>query len=277
MSDSVRVLVVCAHPDEADEYAGGTAALFAEMGHAVRFVALTNGDVGHFREGGGQLAARRHAEAREAGARLGVEYVVLDTHDGELLPSLDVRRQVIAQIREWRADLVIGFHPDGGGHPDNRNAGIAVRDALSFVGAPNMLPGIPALSMTPVCLLMTDYATQAIHRSDISIDIGPTLEKKLRSWDAHATQFYEFAPWGGGFLDEVPESWEDKRAFLLHHWAEFVYVQPEMLPSLVKWYGAERASSIQFAESFQIAAEGRQPGDDEIRELFPMLPPASDI
>jgi LmbE family N-acetylglucosaminyl deacetylase len=274
MSDTIRVLVVCAHPDEADEYAGGTAALFAELGHAVRFVSLTNGDVGHFREGGGQLAMRRHAEAQEAGARLGVEYVVMDTHDGELLPSLEVRRQVIAQIREWRANIVIAFHPGGGGHPDNRNAGKAVRDAMSFVGAPNMLPGVPALLEAPLCLLMTDYATQAIHRSDITIDIGPVIEKKLRSWDAHATQFYEFAPWGRGFLDEVPDSWEDKRAFLLRHWSEFVYVQPEMHTSLTRWYGAERASRIEFAESFQIADYGRQPSDDEIRRLFPMLPPA---
>lgn len=269
---TIRVIVICAHPDEADEYAGGTAAAFAEMGHAVKFLALTNGDVGHFRDGGGQLASRRHAEAKEAGKRLGVEYEVLDTHDGELMPTLEVRRQVIERIRTWQADIVIGFHPNGGGHPDNRNAGKAVRDAMSFVGAPNMLPGVPALRKSPLCLLMTDYATKRIHRSDISIDIGPTLEKKLGSWDAHATQFYEFAPWERGILDQVPDTWEGKRQFLLDNWSDYVYVQPEMKESLEKWYGPERAASIRFAESFQIADFGRQPNDEELRKLFPMLP-----
>ena len=74
------------------------------MGHKVRFVAVTNGDAGHHEEGGGQLAMRRRAEAIEAGRRIGVDYVVLDNHDGELVPSLDVRQQIIRQIREWKAD-----------------------------------------------------------------------------------------------------------------------------------------------------------------------------
>ena len=59
---------------------------FAQMGHKVMFVSLTNGDAGHFAMGGGALARiRRFAEAEEAGKRAGVlEYVVLDNHDGEL-------------------------------------------------------------------------------------------------------------------------------------------------------------------------------------------------
>ena len=48
MIEQIRVIVFAAHPDEPDEYVGGTAALFAQMGHAVKFVALTNGDAGHF-------------------------------------------------------------------------------------------------------------------------------------------------------------------------------------------------------------------------------------
>src|SRR5210317_1261339 len=89
--DKINVIVFGAHPDDADADAGGTAIKFAQMGHNVMFVSLTNGDAGHFSMGGGALARIRRAEAEEAGRRAGVTYVVLDNHDGELMPTLYVR------------------------------------------------------------------------------------------------------------------------------------------------------------------------------------------
>ena len=65
------------------------------------------------------LAARRRAEAQESGRRLGIEYEVLDNHDGELVPSLDVRLQLIRRIRAWNADIVIAPRPNDY-HPDHR-------------------------------------------------------------------------------------------------------------------------------------------------------------
>src|SRR3712207_5644852 len=76
----LRIIAFGAHPDDCDIRAAGTAALWARMGHAVKFVAVTNGDAGHQSEGGGALAKRRRAEAKEAGRRIGVEYDVLDNH-----------------------------------------------------------------------------------------------------------------------------------------------------------------------------------------------------
>ncbi len=89
------MIMIGAHPDDCDQDAGGTAILLSQLGYAVKFVAVTNGDAGHQSEGGGQLAKRRYAEAQEAGKRFGVTYDVLDNHDGELVPSLDVRLQII--------------------------------------------------------------------------------------------------------------------------------------------------------------------------------------
>jgi LmbE family N-acetylglucosaminyl deacetylase len=184
---------------------------------------------------------------------------------------LEVRQAVIHRIRTWRADIVIGFHPDGGGHPDNRAAGRAVADAVPFVGLQNVVPTVPALRPTPVCLYMPDYATQKQHRCDITIDVGPTIEKKLLACDAHATQFYEFAPWGRGFLDQVPQGWEQKRAFLLKYWAEFMVALPEMRESLARLYGVDHAQQVQYAEAFQFADFGRALPAAEIAQLFPML------
>ncbi len=103
----LRIIAFGAHPDDCDGDAGGIAALWAAKGHAVKFVSVTNGDAGHQSEGGGALAKRRRAEAQEAGRRFGIaEYEVLDNHDGELVPTLAVRQQIIRRIRQWNADIV---------------------------------------------------------------------------------------------------------------------------------------------------------------------------
>ncbi len=270
--ENLRVMVVAAHPDEADMYAGGTAALFAQAGAAVKFLSITCGDAGHYQIGGLQLAQRRNEEAQQAAKCLGIqEYEVLNEHDGELYPTLAVRNQVIERVRRWAPDILIGFHPDGWGHPDNRNAGRVLSDAVAFVSVPNVLPNIPAVTKPILCLWMWDFSTMDIHQHDIALDVTPTIEKKLLACDAHATQFYEFAPWSRGFLDEVPQGWTEKKAFILKYWPEFMYTQPAHCNRLERTYGADTAQKIQFAESFQIAPYGLQPSAEDLARLFPML------
>lgn len=149
----LKVIAFGAHPDDCDSKFGGTAALFAEMGHKVKFVALTNGDAGHQSEGGGALGKRRRAEAQNAGKALSVVYDVLDNHDGELLPTLQVRHQVIRKIREWDADIVLGLRPNDY-HPDHRNAGKLVQDAAYMVVVANVTPDTPPLTKNPLFLYM---------------------------------------------------------------------------------------------------------------------------
>src|ERR1041385_2663325 len=92
----IRVIAFGAHPDDADIKSGGVAAKFAAKGHMVKFVSVTNGDAGHCQMGGGELAKRRRAEAKEAARKLGIaEYDILDNHDGELMPTLEVRKEII--------------------------------------------------------------------------------------------------------------------------------------------------------------------------------------
>src|SRR5262245_40750878 len=133
----LNIIAFGAHPDDCDQRDGGVGARLAALAQRVRFVAVTNGDAGHQTEGGGALAARRRAEAQEAGRRIGVDYVVLDNHDGELLPTLAVREQIIRQIRQWNADLVLAPRPNDY-HPDHRYTGVLVQDAAYMVVVPNV-------------------------------------------------------------------------------------------------------------------------------------------
>jgi LmbE family N-acetylglucosaminyl deacetylase len=200
----INVVVIGAHPDDCDIKAGGTAVLYAEMGHKVMFVSVTNGDAGHHEMGGGALAKRRMAEAEEAGRRLGVKYVVLDNHDGELFPHLHIRLDLIRLIRNWNADIVISHRPNDY-HPDHRNASILVQDAAYMVIVPNVAPDSPPLAKNPVFLYMEDrFQRPNPFRPDITIDVSSVLDKKYYGMAAHDSQFFEWLPWTAGRLEEVP-------------------------------------------------------------------------
>ena len=119
----INVVIIGSHPDDPDKQAGGTALEFLKRGHNVLFVSLTNGNAGHQTQSGEELARRRYAEAQEAGRRFGVEYIVLDNPDGKLLPTIEIREEIIRIIRKFKADVVIG-HRTNALHPDRRNSEI---------------------------------------------------------------------------------------------------------------------------------------------------------
>ena len=87
----LHIIVFGAHPDDNELRASGVAARWAAMGYKVKFVAMTNGDIGHFGMAGAPLAKRRLAEVKECAKILGIETEVLDIHDGELEPTLENR------------------------------------------------------------------------------------------------------------------------------------------------------------------------------------------
>ena len=180
----------------------------------MRFVAVTNGDAGHQTEGGGALAARRRAEAQEAGRRIGIEYVVLDNHDGELLPSVDVREQIIRQIRQWNADLVLAPRPNDY-HPDHRYTGVLVQDAAYMVVVPNIATDTPALRKNPVFMYFQDgFQRPNPFNPDIAVSIDDVIEKKIDMLDAHVSQMYEWLPWVAGNLETVPKGAAERRKWL---------------------------------------------------------------
>jgi LmbE family N-acetylglucosaminyl deacetylase len=265
----LRVIAFGAHPDDCDGRAGGLAAKYAAAGHLVKFVSLTNGDAGHYVQGGGTLAQRRRAEAAEAGRHIGIEYEVLDNHDGELLPTLEVRRQVIRLIREWRADIVLCPRPNDY-HPDHRYTGILVQDAAYMVTVPNVVSDTPALAKNPVFLYFADRFTRPQpFRPDVVVAIDEVMEKKIEMLDAHVSQMYEWLPWHEEKLAEVPKEPAARKQWLAKQRPS--RVPPEWKQALEKWYGA-KAAAVEHAEAFEIAEYGRRPDDAEIRKLFPFFP-----
>lgn len=272
----LNIIAIGAHPDDCDSKFGGTAALFAKMGHNVKFLALTSGDAGHQSEGGGALGNRRREEAKNAGEALGIaEYQTLDNHDGELLPSLQVRHDVIRAIRKWDADIVLGLRPNDY-HPDHRNAGKVVIDASYMVIVPNVCPDTPPLNKNPLFLFMQDrFQRPYKHQPDVVIAIDETIELKIDGLHAHTSQMYEWLPWtngGDASVAKIPTSTKERRKWLAKRTkSRSGIISPEKMNSLEKWYGKDVAKKVKYVESFEVAEYGMQPTDKDLREFFPML------
>jgi LmbE family N-acetylglucosaminyl deacetylase len=265
----LHVIAFGAHPDDCDGKAGGVAAKYAAAGHLVKFVSVTNGDAGHYEQGGGALARRRRAEAIEAGRRIGIVYEVLDNHDGELLPTLEVRRQIIRKIREWQADIVLAPRPNDY-HPDHRYTGVLVQDASYMVTVPNVVTDTPALRKNPVFLYFSDrFQRPQPFRPDVVVAIDDVIDKKVEMLDAHVSQVYEWLPWLAGRLADVPKDPAARKKWLAAQRPS--QVLPEWKQALEKWYGPQ-AATVQHAEAFEITEYGRRPDDAEIPKLFPFFP-----
>ncbi|TFH23432.1 MAG: PIG-L family deacetylase [Bacteroidia bacterium] len=265
----LNIIVLGAHPDDCDADAGGTAILYARMGHNVKFVSLTNGDAGHYSMGGGALAKIRMAEAQEAGRRFGVEYLVMDNHDGELMPTLENRLKVIREIRKWNADIVIGPRPNDY-HPDHRNTAILMQDAAYLVIVPNVAPDVPPLKKNPVFLYSADrFQKPYPFEPDVAIDIDDVFDQKIYGMAAHESQQFDWLPWTSGTLDQVPEDEAGRLEYLARR--RSFAPDPSTKESLIKWYG-EKGEMVKHSEGFEVCEYGKQPGMQELRRLFPMLP-----
>lgn len=267
----LRIIVFGAHPDDCELDAGGTAALWAQQGHHVKFVSVTNGDIGHHEMAGGELARRRTAEVKRCAEILGITTEVLDNHDGELLPTLENRKEITRLIREWKADLVISHRPNDY-HPDHRYTAILVQDAAFMVIVPNFCPDVPALRKNPVFVYAEDsFQKPNPFEPDVVVPIDSVLDKKVACIDALASQFYEWNPWLFGYLDEVPDdpaerlAWTEKRTR-----ARYGPVADRFREQLIEELGPERGRAVQVAEAFELCEYGSQPSREELRAMFPL-------
>src|SRR5262245_24225192 len=187
----LRIICFGAHPDDCELKAGGTAAMWAAKGHHVKFVSVTNGDIGHWRDAGGPLARRRTAEVQQAAKILGIHTEVLDIHDGELLPTLENRRILTKLIREWQADVVMSHRPNDY-HPDHRYTGILVQDAAYMVTVPHFCPDVPYLTANPAFFFYSDnFQKPNPFSADVIVAIDSVLDKKMEAIATLESQFYE--------------------------------------------------------------------------------------
>ncbi len=204
-----RLLVIAAHPRDADLAMAGTVARWVGEGTVAQLVCCTSGD-GRSDDAGAdplELAATREREQREAAALVGYAAVTfLHQPEGALANDLALREQLVRLIRSWRPDAVATHDPrvlvseDGYvNHVDHRACGAAAIDAVEpAAGNAMAFPGLvraEGLAPHTVSRLYLFWS----ERPGIAVAIGGQLEAKRRALAAHASQ----AP---GVVEETTEA-----------------------------------------------------------------------
>jgi len=279
----LRIIVFGAHPDDCEIKAGGVGMLWAAQGHHVKFVSVTNGDVGHWKMSGGALAKRRTAEVEEAARIMGIEETeVMDNHDAELMPTLENRKKIIRLIREWKADIVMSHRPNDY-HPDHRYSGILVQDAAYLVTVPLLCPDTPHLTKNPVFMYLRDgFQRPYPLEPEIVVSIDEVIDTKTRAISIMDSQFVEGGccrsyegkpddrPGGNPAKDKAEQ--EKRRKEVAKSFARrFASNAKKYREKLIELYGQEKGSKVQYAEAFQLCEYGRQPSEAELKKMFPFF------
>ena len=267
----LRIICFGAHPDDCELRAAGVAAKWAEQGHEVKFVSLTNGDIGHWKQAGGPLAQRRHEEVQKCAKILGITSQVLDIHDGELMPTLENRRTITRLIRDWKADIVMSHRPNDY-HPDHRNVGVLVQDAAFMVTVPYFCPDTPHLTSNPIFMYYEDrFQKPNPFSADVIVSIDDVIEKKLACTEALVSQFYEGGCCSG--INKLPQTAEAqlkrKQDVNNSFRRRFAGTTRRFLPQLRAQYGEKAAAKVTYTEAFELCEYGRRPSKADLRQLFP--------
>ncbi len=192
-------MVIVAHPDDAEFTVAGTVAAWTKAGCRVTYVVCTDGNAGSDEPGirREKLAEIRRAEQRAACARLGVnEVVFLGYDDGQLQPSLDLRRDLVRVIRRYKPEVVITGDPTvmffGDGyinHPDHRAAAQAALDAAAPASAMPLL--WPEAGAPHRVRQVYVYGNE---KPNVWVDVTDTLEQKIAALKQHASQMGDWDP-----------------------------------------------------------------------------------
>jgi N-acetylglucosamine malate deacetylase 1 len=284
-SDNLRILVIGAHPDDCEWVAGGITARYTRLGHHVKLVSLSNGDAGHLEMSGAPLARRRRDEAAAAAKALGAESLVLDHHDGTLLPTLELRSEVIQIIREYKPDLVMSHRPNDY-HPDHRYTGVVVQDAINMVIVGNLVPYAPALHYIPVMVYLWDHFQKPYpFIPDILVDIDEVYEQKIDGLHCHTSQMYEFLFGKADVEPDKRREWLKKKVEadmaaptrLYRHKLAEIFDNPRSKALALQRAegnprtseGKEKSEQIHYVEAFEVCEYGGKLTPEGKRRLFP--------
>ena len=264
-----RLLILAAHPDDAEVHAGGLATRYRRLNRAVKMVAVTNGAAGHHEMQPEPLAERRRSEGRAAADRIGAEFETWGYPDGGLLPNLELRHRIIREIRSFQPELVL-THRTCDYHPDHRAVGQCVQDASYMVTVPLVVPDAPYLKRDPVVAYMPDLFTRPNPlRPDIMLDVGPEVDEIVAMLACHESQVFEFLPYNQGILSELPAGSSERLAWLREWYGQRSRaIANRYRADLRRVFGEERGASVEFAEVYEISEYAATLEPSEQHRLF---------
>ena len=204
-----------AHPDDCDFGAGGTIAQWTSQGIEVSYCIITNGDQGGEESGipVEEMAKVRQQEQRDAGKALGVtDITYLNYRDGWLMPSIELRKEIVKAIRMAKPDRMVVQSPERNweriysSHPDHLAAGeTAIQAVYPDARNPFAFPELKAAGLEP--WRVREMWITGSPTPNHFVDITETFSKKMAALHAHVSQTAHNKE-----LENMVRSWGEKNA-----------------------------------------------------------------
>ncbi|HMF30058.1 MAG TPA: PIG-L deacetylase family protein [Candidatus Lokiarchaeia archaeon] len=267
----LKVMVIMAHPDDPDLETGGLALKLVAAGHHVRFVACTNGNMGHNLKGPIELAYIELGETQRACEVLGVEYECLNINDGHIYVNRENTGKVIDCIRRYDPDLVI-THRSNDYHRDHRYTSQLVLDASYMLIVPHYFPEtpIPSSRKMPVFMYAYDkFKKPYAFIPNVLLDITDVYDKKAEAVIQHTSQMMEWLPWTMSMESMVPPDYDRRMQMEVLEMlmlSVFGGILSDYRPLWKKGYAGQKVSK---GEAYEICEYGTQPSNEQLKEFFP--------
>ena len=204
-----------------------------------------------------ELRQRRAIEAANAADKLAADLTIWPNPDGELTPSIALRKKLIANIRRIHPSLIVTHRP-ADYHPDHRTTAQLVQDACYLLQVPNIAPETPALPKIPPVIFTADSFSYPVKfRADWIIGVDTVIDDIVDLLDCHISQVYEWLPHTMNIdaatipgIDTGTDTGTDPKNGDAKIW-------------LKKWYGARPKAIAQkykadctYAEAFEVSEYG---------------------
>ncbi len=269
-SPQLRVMVIGAHPDDADLFTGGLTLRLTALGHRVKYVSVTNGNAGHHKRGPAEIAFIRENEAKRAAAALGAEYECLGVNDGHVWVNEENMRLVVKVIREFCPDLLI-THRTNDYHRDHRYTSQLIMDASYMLIVPLYCPEFPPKTrdMPIIAYAYDNFKKPSLFQPDIILNLSDIFAKKVAAVSNHESQLFEWLPWTLKMENVINEETDrekrmDLAGMIINN--QFGSISERYMPLLKESFPNQECVSF---EAYEICEYGRQPKKKDLKQLFP--------
>jgi LmbE family N-acetylglucosaminyl deacetylase len=264
-------MVIGAHCDDPGLLCSGLAVKLTQRGHKIKFVSMTNGNMGHQTKGPIELAYIELQETLKAAGAVGAEYECLNINDGYVWNNYENLEKVVSVIRRYDPDVVITHRPNDY-HRDHRHTSQIVLDASYMLIVPHYYPDtpIPESRKMPVFMYSYDKFTKPYaFVPNVLLDITDVYEQKAAALIHHESQMMEWLPWTMNQEDLVPPNYDTKLRYeILEMLLISVYARV-MTDYRKLWKAGYPGKKVSKGEAFEICEYGTQPSKELLMETFP--------
>lgn len=269
MDTKLNIVIVCAHPDDPELAAGGITARYLELGHNVTYIVTTTGDGGHHEMDRQALGKRRYDETRKVAKYWGIDYVIMDNHDGQLEPSLKIREELIRVLRKYQPDVIISHGLDDY-HPDHRYTGQLVADTAYMLNVPLCVPDAP-IARKDVVYCNISYKPCDKAPATVLVPYDKYLDRKIDSVHFHESQIYEWLPWTENVDPKTIAKDEEGRInFLKDRWLpEWETVRKNYAPAIQQHSADQQSNPSKYYEAYTASLWGSPLTPKNVKKYFP--------